>query len=550
MIKGIPSTVNDDWQLNIHKIIQYAGKVHGEREIISDRRSLGGKIHNLTYGKILERVSSFTNSIESELKINPGDIIGILGWNDHRYFESFFTVPSLGAVLLELNIRLHPADLLYILKLTKPKGLLVDDSLLPLAEALSKEYNFDYTIIMSDKPFEEIKTNIRNAFGYEELVKSGSPNRKFDEVDEKSSALAAFTTGTTGLPKGVFYSHRSIVLHALNASRRLKISDVLLPVVPFFHVHGWGTQFAGAITGCKQIFPGRPTVDSMVEHILNHKVTRTGGVPTVFFELLRRIENMNPKPDLKGLVVGIGGAAAPPALVSALAKYGIEVAGNGYGATETGPGVAGGIKPELEQLPPEERRIKAGQGYPTFGVEVELVDPVSGEELPWDGKSVGEIWIRGPWIAKSYYNDPRSAESFTSDGWWKSKDLAVIDELSHIKIVDRLKDVIKSGGEWISSIDLENFLMAHPYVREASVVGVPHPKWGERPLAIVVLKSDYENLPKDEVKRELREHLLKRFAKWQLPDDIVFVDEIPKTSVGKFRKEELRNKYRDYYMKQ
>ncbi|WP_061980448.1 AMP-binding protein, partial [Sulfolobus acidocaldarius] len=447
MIKGIPSTVNDDWQLNIHKIIQYAGKVHGEREIISDRRSLGGKIHNLTYGKILERVSSFTNSIESELKINPGDIIGILGWNDHRYFESFFTVPSLGAVLLELNIRLilgwndhryfesfftvpslgavllelnirlHPADLLYILKLTKPKGLLVDDSLLPLAEALSKEYNFDYTIIMSDKPFEEIKTNIRNAFGYEELVKSGSPNRKFDEVDEKSSALAAFTTGTTGLPKGVFYSHRSIVLHALNASRRLKISDVLLPVVPFFHVHGWGTQFAGAITGCKQIFPGRPTVDSMVhvhgwgtqfagaitgckqifpgrptvdsmvEHILNHKVTRTGGVPTVFFELLRRIENMNPKPDLKGLVVGIGGAAAPPALVSALAKYGIEVAGNGYGATETGPGVAGGIKPELEQLPPEERRIKAGQGYPTFGVEVELVDPVSGEELPWDGKS-------------------------------------------------------------------------------------------------------------------------------------------------------------------
>ncbi|WP_061980438.1 AMP-binding protein [Sulfolobus acidocaldarius] len=611
MIKGIPSTVNDEWQLNLHKVIEYASKVHGEREIISDRRFQGGVLHNLNYRKIFHRISSFTNSLEKELNTKAGDIIGILGWNDHRYFESFFTVPSLGAVLLELNIRLilgwndhryfesfftvpslgavllelnirlHPADLLYILKHTRAKGLLVDDSLLPLAEALSKEYNFDYTIIMSDKPFEEIKTNIRNAFGYEELVKSGSPNRKFEEVDEKSTAFAAFTTGTTGLPKGVFYSHRSVVLHALNISRDLKPSDVILQAVPFFHVHGWGTQFAGAITGCKQIFPGRPTVDSMVfhvhgwgtqfagaitgckqifpgrptvdsmvEHILNHKVTRTAAVPTVVLELLRRIETMDPKPNLAGLRLGIGGAEPPSALVSALAKHGIET-GQGYGATETGPVVVAAVaKPEFEQLPVEEKFKRLKQGLILFGVEVKVVDPVSGEELPWDGKSVGEIWFRGPWIARSYYNDPRSAESFTSDGWWKSKDLGVIDELGYVKLVDRLKDVVKSGGEWISSIDLENFLMAHPYVREASVVGVPHPKWGERPLAVVSLKPEYQSKDKEEVKKSLLDHLSKRFAKWQLPDDIVFVDEIPKTSVGKFRKEELRNKYKDYYMKQ
>ncbi|AHC51412.1 fatty-acid-CoA ligase [Sulfolobus acidocaldarius SUSAZ] len=550
MIKGIPSTVNDEWQLNLHKIIEYASKVHGEREIISDRRFQGGLLHNLNYRKIFHRISSFTNSLEKELNAKAGDIIGILGWNDHRYFESFFTIPSLGAVLLELNIRLHPADLLYILKHTKAKGLLVDDSLLPLAEALSKEYNFDYTIVMSDRPLEEIKTSVRNAFGYEELVKSGSPNRKFEEVDEKSTAFAAFTTGTTGLPKGVFYSHRSVVLHALNISRDLKPSDVILQAVPFFHVHGWGTQFAGAITGCKQIFPGRPTVDSMVEHILNHKVTRTAAVPTVVLELLRRIETMDPKPNLAGLRLGIGGAEPPSALVSALAKHGIET-GQGYGATETGPVVVAAVaKPEFEQLPVEEKFKRLKQGLILFGVEVKVVDPVSGEELPWDGKSVGEIWFRGPWIAKSYHNDPRSAESFTSDGWWKSKDLGVVDPLGYVKLVDRLKDVVKSGGEWISSIDLENFLMAHPYVREASVVGVPHPKWGERPLAVVSLKPEYQSKDKEEVKKELKEHLLKRFAKWQLPDDIVFVDEIPKTSVGKFRKEELRNRYKDYYMKQ
>jgi len=551
MKKGIPSTMNDDWQLNVHKMLEYAARINSKTEVISDRRVQGGKLHKLNYKLIYERVCAISNALESELGVREGDIIGILDWNDHRYFESFYSIPSLAAVLLTLNFRLHPTEILYIIKHCKARGLLVDDSLLQLAELLSKEYKFDFIVIMSDKPLEEIKTSLSGrVYGYEELLKSYPTSRKFEEIDEKSAAIAAFTSGTTGLPKGVFYSHRSLTLHAMAVSKDLKPTDVTMQVVPMFHAGGWGMPFAATISGCKQIYPGRPTVETLVEHIINHKVTRTAGVPTIMLEILRRLEKMEPKPDLKGLKINVGGAEPPLSLVKEFAKYGAEVQ-QGYGATETSPLVAFSFsKPEIDNLPIDEKFQRMKQGLITFGVEVRLVDPSSGKDLPFDGKSVGELWFRGPWVIRGYYNDPRTAQSVTQDAWWRSGDVGVVDDLGYIRLVDRLKDVIKSGGEWISSIDLENFLMTHPYVLEATVVGVPHPKWGERPLAFVVLRQEAKSKDLNEVKEELRSHLLKRFAKWQLPDDFIFLDEIPKTSVGKFKKEELRKKYQDYFMKQ
>ncbi len=547
IVKGRPSTMNDSYQLNVHKLLEHAARVHGDTEVISDRRLQGGLRHRFTYRQVYERVNRIANAFERELNVAPGDIVGVLDWNDHRYYESYFSLPSIGAVTLELNIRLHPTELGYIIKHTKPKGLLVDDSLLQLAEVLSKEHDFSFILVMSDKPVEEIKTNLR-VLGYEELLRSNSPNRPSLTVDERSAATAAFTSGTTGLPKGVFYSHRSIILHAMAVAigNSLTPSDVGLQIVPMFHANAWGTPFASTMMGMKMIYPGRYTPDTLVEHIVTHKVTVTAGVPTILLEIVRRLQQMGVK--TPGLRITSGGSEPPSALAKAFMELGGRVI-QGYGATETSPLVSMALpKAELKELSDIERFEKMKQGLPIFGAEVKVVDPITNQELPWDGKSFGEIWLRGPWIAKEYYNDPRSSERFTPDGWWRSGDVGVVDPLGYIRLVDRLKDVIKSGGEWISSIDLENFLMAHPYVREASVVGVPHPKWGERPLAVVSLKPEYQSKDKEEVKKELREHLLKRFAKWQLPDDFIFVDEIPKTSVGKFRKEEIRSKYKDIYM--
>jgi fatty-acyl-CoA synthase len=551
IIKGRPSTMNDDYQLNVHRILEYAAKFHGSTEVISDRRLQGGSLHKLSYKEVYERVNRIANALENELNVMPGDIVGILDWNDHRYYESYFSLPSIGAALLTLNIRLHPSELGYIIKHTKPKVLLVDDSLLQLAEILSKEYDFQHIVIMSDKPIDELKTNLRKVVGYEELLKSYSPNRSQKIIDERSAATIAFTSGTTGLPKGVFYSHRSIVLHAMAVAiaNSLTPLDVGLQIVPMFHANGWGTPFASTLVGMKMIYPGRYTPDTLVEHIISHKVTVTAGVPTIMMEIVRRLQKLEPKPDLKGFRALCGGSEPPAALAKAYLELGGKLM-QGYGATETSPLASMAItKSQLLNLSEMERFEKMKQGLPVFGVEVKLVDPVTSNEVPWDGKSIGEIWIRGPWVTKEYYNDPRSSERFSQDGWWKSGDVGVIDPLGYIRLVDRLKDVIKSGGEWISSIDMENYLMAHPYVLEATVIGVPHPKWGERPLAFVVLKQEYKNLPKDEIKKSLLEHLSSRFAKWQLPDDIIFLDEIPKTSVGKFKKDELKNKYKNYFEK-
>ncbi|MEM1627476.1 MAG: AMP-binding protein, partial [Sulfolobaceae archaeon] len=386
MKKGIPSTMNDEWQLNLHKMLEYAAKINSTTEVISDRRMQGGKVHKLNYKLIYERVCAITNALEGELDVKEGEIIGILDWNDHRYFESYYSIPSLAAVLLTLNFRLHPNEILYIIKHCKARGLLVDESLLQLAELLSKEYKFDFIIIMSDKSIDEIKTNLSGrVYGYEELIKSHPTSRKWEEIDEKTAAIAATTSGTTGMPKVVLYSHRSITLHAMAVSKDLRPTDVTMQVVPMFHATGWGLPFAATISACKQVYPGRPTIETLVENLITHKVTRTAAVPTVLLEILRRLEKMEPKPDLKGLKINVGGSEPPLSLVTKFAKYNVELQ-QGYGATETSPLVAFSFsKPELEVLPLEERFLRMKQGLVTFGVEVRVVDPSSGSDLPFDG---------------------------------------------------------------------------------------------------------------------------------------------------------------------
>jgi fatty-acyl-CoA synthase len=543
LVKGRPSTMNDDYQLNITRIIQYAATVHPKREIAS-RTPTGMFRYN--YAKAYERICAMANALEN-LGIKPGDAVGVLGFNTHRFYENFFSIPGLGAAMLELNIRLAPPDLLYVAQHSDAKALFVDDFLLPLAEMLASQHEFEFFVVMSDR--KEFDTKLDPVYSYEALIEENKKDREWDEIDEKSAATICYTSGTTGKPKGVYYSHRSIYLHSLAGVSNLRIGpeDCALQIVPMFHANGWGGQIGATMVGAKQVFPGFFTLqnaDLLVDLIIKEGVTVTMAAPVILIPMLEYLRNVEPKPNLKGLRIASGATEPPVAMMKGFAEFGVEII-HAYGATETSPLVTMNfVKPGLELTEDEYWDLKRYQGLPVMGVEIKLVD-AEGNELPWDGKSMGELWIKGPWVTKEYYNDERTKDSFV-DGWWKSGDVAIITPEGYVKIVDRVKDVIKSGGEWISSVDLENTLMAHPAVYEACVIGVEHPKWQERPLALVVLRPDY----KDKVtKEELIEFLKPHFAKWQLPDDVIFVDEIPKTSVGKFDKKLLREKYRDYLIK-
>lgn len=549
MIKGFPSTMNDDWQLNLWKILKHAATVHRSGEVVSYRNLQGGKIHRLSYREVYERASAMANALEG-LGVRPGDRIAILGWNDHRYLESYHSVSGVGAVLLQLNLRLHPRELIYIAGHAGAKALFVDETLLPLAEAIAREHRFDFHVIMSDRPVDEIKTSLSPVYGYEELIISSPRERRWEDIDERSAAAACYTSGTTGMPKGVFYSHRALILHAMAYLQAAPMMphDAFLQIVPLFHVNGWGLFLTAEIAGAKLVLPGRYTPQSLVDIMAREKITITAGAPTVLLSVLEVLRSVKDPPNLNVRALS-GGSEPPLALVKGLAKYGIKVI-HVYGATETTDGITASLpKPQILEKPLEEQEeYVSKQGLPLFGVEVKLVVPSSGEELPWDGRSVGELLVRGPYIAREYYKDPRTREAFTPDGYWRTGDAGTIDELGYFKITDRVKDLINSGGEWISSIDLENHLMAHPMVLEAAVVGIPHPRWGERPLALVVLRPEHRGRPVNEIVEDLRKHLMDRFARWQIPDEFIFVEEIPKTSVGKFAKRVIREQYNSYYL--
>lgn len=529
-----------DYPLTLRPILERAYRYYPRRQISS---RVGASMHRYTYADLYGRAGQLANALK-RLGVQPGDRVATLAWNSYRHLELYFGVPCMGAVCHTLNLRLPPDQLIYIINHAADKIICIDQSLLPLLEKIAEHLKtVEHIIVLADSP---IQTSLENALGYEELLAAETPDFAWPDLDENTAAAMCYTSGTTGNPKGVLYSHRSMVLHAMAACMTdgigISEKDTAMPVVPMFHVLAWGLPYAATLAGCQQVFPG-PHLQprDLAELLQNERVTLTAGVPTIWLGLFGLLQNE--RYDLSSVrVMIVGGSAAPRSLIEDYEKkLGLKIC-HAWGMTETSPiGTICNLKREMLDWPEEERfAVRAKQGLASAGVELRAVDE-SGQEVPWDGKSFGELQIRGPWVIRSYYNDERSAGSFVN-GWFRTGDVVTIDAEGYIQIVDRTKDLVKSGGEWISTVDLENALMGHPGVMEATVIAVPHPKWQERPLALVVPRPNVTPPAKD----ELFEMLGKSFAKWQIPDDILFVEAIPKTSVGKFDKKVIREQYREY----
>ncbi len=467
------------------------------------------------------------------------------GWNTARHLELYFAAPCTGRVLHTLNIRLFPEQLTYIANHAEDEVVFVDKSLLPLYQKVAGTFTtVKHTVVMDDGVPGDLPDGWHD---YEQLLADAGQAVELDVADEDRAAAMCYTSGTTGNPKGVVYSHRSTVLHSMGAmladSAAVCENDVILPIVPMFHANAWGLCQAGAFAGSDFVLPGpNMTPAALVDMMEEERVTLAAGVPTIWMGALPLLAGR----DLSALSrVVAGGSAVPKALSEGFRQaIGLPIM-QAWGMTETSPiASTGRLRSSLAHLSDDEKAdIRAMQGIAAPLVEARIGDPDTAEVLPWDGTTSGELQVRGPWIASSYYDDPRSPESFTDDGWLKTGDVATIRPDGYIRLVDRTKDLVKSGGEWISSVDIENELMAHEKIKEAAVIGVPHPKWVERPLACVVV-HDGQTLTGEEV----LEFLAPRVAKWWLPDDVVFIDEVPKTSVGKFSKKTLRERFADHVL--
>ncbi len=531
-----------DYQLTLQPLLDRARRLFAKKEIVT---KAGPGLERYTYGDMADRVGRLAGALD-KLGVRRGDRVATFAWNNSRHLELYFAVPCMGAVLHPLNLRLPGDQLAYIVAHADDQVLFVDPSLLPAVEKLAPHLkSVKHFVVMG--PTVPPETKLSPVYAYEDLIQNSSPDYPWPHLDENEAAGMCYTSGTTGNPKGVVYSHRALYLHSLGLSMAdsfgLSERDTFMPVVPMFHVMAWGTPFACTMLGVKLVMPGpHLTPRDLAELIQAEKVTLTAGVPTLWLGLLALLDKERyDLSSLRGMIVG--GAAAPQSMIEAYEKkHGLTVM-HAWGMTEMTPlGTVSRLKSYQVDLPEAERfAIRAKQGTSVPGVEIRAVDE-AGKEVAWDGKAFGELQVRGPWIVSSYYNDERSAEAFM-DGWFRTGDVVTIDAEGFVQIVDRTKDLVKSGGEWISSQDLENAIMAHPKVLEAAVIAVPHPKWQERPLACVVPKPDYkDNLTKEEI----YEHLRPRFDKLYLPDDIVFIEAVPKTSVGKFDKKVLRVQYKDY----
>ncbi len=532
--------------LLVSSMLERAERFFPKKTVVS-RTSTGIVTH--TYKEIGERTRRLSSALE-KLGVGKGERVGTLAWNHHRHLEAYFAIPGLGAVLHTINIRLSPAHISYIVNHAEDKVLLFDEDLLPLLEKMKDQFKtVEAFVIMTDKD-ELPETSLEPLYHYEKIVGEGNPSFQFKkDIDENDPVGMCYTSATTGNPKGVVYSHRGIVLHSmalgLADSSGLTESDIAMPVVPMFHVNAWGLPFAATWFGTTMVMPGPYfTPKILAELIESQKVTITAGVPTIWLGLLHELEQGSYETSSLTRIL-CGGSAAPKGMIKAFeTKYNIPFI-HAYGMTETTPlVVASRLKSYQNDLPYEEKlEIRSKQGSLVPLVDMKVVGPNG--EVAWDGKQMGELLLRGNWIADEYYKDERTNEAFR-DGWLHTGDVVTVDEEGIVKIVDRTKDLIKSGGEWISSVDIENALMAHEDVFEAAVIAVPHERWQERPIACVVLK---EKAKGKITKENLLEFLTPQFAKWWLPDDIVFLDDIPKTSVGKFLKRALRDQLKDYMSK-
>ena len=520
-----------DFPLTLPPILRRAETFFGEREIVT--RLPDRSFHRYTYRDMARRAKQLAVALR-KLGLDPGDRVATLCWNHYQHLEAYFGIPCGGFVLHTLNLRLHPNDIGYIANHAGDRVVIVDRSLVPLLEQWKDETPIEHVFVVEDS--------------YEDLLADADPDEWEDpQLDEWAAAAMCYTSGTTGRPKGVVYAHRSTILHALGVATtsplglRVGHADALLPVVPMFHANAWGYPYLAAMLGSKLVFPG-PYLDpeSLLEAFVQEKVTWTAGVPTIWLGLLQLLDANPGKWDLshmQGMLVG--GSAVPRAMIAAYKeRHGLNVV-QGWGMTETSP--VASVTDFIGDLRDADADTKydfvAMAGIPLPFVEIRVRDD-EGQELPWDEESMGELEVRGPWIASAYYEDDELKDRWTDDGWFKTGDIVTMHPRGFIQIKDRSKDVIKSGGEWISSVDLENAIMAHPAVAEAAVIAMPHEKWQERPLAVVVLKEG-----QTVTAEQLREHLAPKFSKWWLPDRFEFVSEIPKTAVGKFRKTALREQF-------
>jgi fatty-acyl-CoA synthase len=533
--------------LSVGSLMEHAESFFPKKEVISQTHD---KLHRLNYGEIGQRTRRLM-SILNELGIQKGDRVGTLAWNHHRHLEIYFAAPGMGSVLHTINIRLSPEDIIYIINHAEDKILFIDEDILPLIEHIHTHLTtVEAFVVMTDKA-ELPDSTIQPLYSYEELLSTGDPSYEFaQDINENQPAGMCYTSATTGKPKGVVYTHRAIVLHSfalgLADTAAISESDVSMPVVPQFHVNAWGTPFACTWFGSTQVMPGpRFTPKRLAEFIDRFKVTITAGVPTIWLGLLRELEQGDY--DTSSLrAVLCGGSAAPLGLIKAFEeKHNIPFY-HAYGATETTPlATISRLKSYQQDISEEEKfQERARQGILVPGLQMKVVSDKG--EVEWNGKDMGELLLKGPWIASEYYQDSRSEDAF-KDGWFHTGDVVTVDEEGTIKIVDRTKDLIKSGGEWISSVEIENAIMAYNPVFEASVVAIPDEKWQERPVACVVLHEGYEDKT---TKEEILEFLKPQFPKWWLPDDVLFFDEIPKSSVGKFLKRELREQVKARYSTQ
>jgi acyl-CoA synthetase (AMP-forming)/AMP-acid ligase II len=535
-----------DWPLLVSSVLDFANTNHPEQEIVS--RSVEGPVHRYAYKDLYVRSKRCAKALR-KLGLGEGQVAATLAWNTYRHMEVWYGIMGLGAVCHTINPRLFTDQIVYIANHAEDKFLLLDSSFVPIAEAIQDRCpTIKGYVILTDRAHMP-ETKLKNVLCYEELIAAEDEDLEWVAVDERAAAGLCYTSGTTGNPKGVVYSHRSNVLHAMAVNLAdvigLRTVDAIMPIVPMFHANAWGIAFAAPMAGAKLVMPGGKLDGASVHQLLESEaVTVTAAVPTVWLGLLQYLDSDKTKRLDKLERVIVGGAACPGIVIERFERdYGVLVL-HGWGMTEMSPmGTIGRLKPAHEQLSAADKtKLKLKQGRTIYTVEMKIADD-SGKELPRDGKTFGHLLVRGPAISKAYFKG-EGGEILDEQGFFDTGDVATIDPQGMMQITDRAKDVIKSGGEWISSIEIENVAVGHPGVAEAAVIGLPHAKWGERPLLVVVKK------PNAEVSREeVLKYLEGKIAKWWMPDDVVFTDAIPHTATGKIQKRDLRDTFKNHALK-